>query len=317
MREVKVKSSSEIQLGRRGENLATRVIFNVGDWLSEPSGSVQLIHQRPGDEQPYPCAITADGDTVIWDILSADVAIPGRGRAELQYLRGDVCVKSSIFITNTADSLDKAGEVPPDPHKSWVQQVLEAAEGIESGIEKAEEAAQTALGYANAAGEAAGKAVLEGLAYAKESGEFDGPAGPPGNPGPKGEKGDTGATGAQGPQGPKGDTGATGATGPKGEKGEKGDTGPQGIQGVQGPKGDTGATGPQGPAGSDASVTVSSIKSALGYIPADAKVVNQLSEEKVNKPTTAGTAGQFLTSDGNGGTAWVSLPMYNGEVEDA
>lgn len=45
--------------------------------------------------------------------------------------------------------------------------------------------------------------------------------------------------------------------------------------------------------------------------------ISQLSEEKVNKPITAGTAGQFLTSDGNGGTAWVSLPMYNGEVEDA
>lgn len=49
-----------------------------------------------------------------------------------------------------------------------------------------------------------------------------------------------------------------------------------------------------------------------------AEAVSQLSEEKVDKPTSGnGTAGQFLTSDGNGGTAWVSLPMYNGEVEDA
>lgn len=285
MKDIYAKLSSEIQLGRRGENLATRVIFHVGDWLSEPNGSVQLIHQRNGDEQPYPCAITADGNTVIWDILSADVAAPGRGRAELQYLRGDVCIKSSIFITNTADSLDKAGEVPPDPHKSWVQQVSEAAEGIESGIEKAEEAAQTALGYANAAGEAAGKAVLEGLAYAKESGEFNGPAGPAGPTGPQGEKGDTGPAG---PQGEKGNTGATGATGPQGVQGPKGETGPRGVQGAQGPKGDTGTqgpkgdkgdTGPQGPAGSDASVTAANIKSALGYTPADAAAVNQLSEE--------------------------------------
>lgn len=252
MREVRVKSSSEIQLGRRGENLATCVIFHVGDWLSEPSGSVQLIHQRPGDEQPYPCAITADGDTVIWDILSADVAAPGRGRAELQYLRGDVCIKSSIFITNTADSLDKAGEVPPDPHKSWVQQVLEAAEGIESGIEKAEEAAQTALGYANAAGEAAGKAVLEGLAYAKESGEFNGPAGPPGPVGPQGKDGE---------QGPRGHPGLPGT---------------DGRDGRDGVDGKDGAPGKDGKDGSDASVTESSIKSALGYTPADAAALGDI-----------------------------------------
>lgn len=35
--------------------------------------------------------------------------------------------------------------------------------------------------------------------------------------------------------------------------------------------------------------------------------ISQLSEEKVNKPTSGnGTAGQYLTSDGNGGTTWVT-----------
>lgn len=106
--------------------------------------------------------------------------------------------------------------------------------------------------------------------------------------GAKGEKGDTGA------QGPKGDTGATGAAGNDGitptigangnwylgdtdtDKPSRGATGAQGAQGPQGEKGDTGAqgpkgdTGPQGPAGSDASVTAANIKSALGYMPANA-----------------------------------------------
>ena len=48
------------------------------------------------------------------------------------------------------------------------------------------------------------EAVEEALKQAKESGEFDGPAGPQGETGPQGPKGDTGETG---PQGPKGDTG--------------------------------------------------------------------------------------------------------------
>jgi hypothetical protein len=102
--------------------------------------------------------------------------------------------------------------------------------------------------------------------------------------GEKGDTGSTGATGAQGPAGPNGATGATGATGPqgvqglKGDKGDtgatgatgaagaKGDTGATGAQGIQGPKGDTGATGA---AGSNASVTSSSISTALGYTPAN------------------------------------------------
>ena len=109
-----------------------------------------------------------------------------------------------------------------------------------------------------------------------------GATGAQGQQGIQGPKGDTGATGAQGPQGTqglKGDTGATGAqgaqgiqgetgaTGPKGDTGATGAQGPQGIQGLKGDKGDTGATGPQGPAGTDASVTSSSIATALGYTP--------------------------------------------------
>ena len=98
---------------------------------------------------------------------------------------------------------------------------------------------------------------------------IQGVKGDTGATGPQGLKGDTGAdgatgpAGAQGPQGLKGDTGSTGATGPQGATGA---TGPTGATGAQGPKGDTGATGP---AGSDASVTSSSIQTALGFAPAN------------------------------------------------
>jgi hypothetical protein len=120
-----------------------------------------------------------------------------------------------------------------------------------------------------------------------------GPAGPngatgaTGAQGPQGIQGTTGATGAQGPQGLKGDTGSAGADGAtgaqgiqglKGDKGDTGDIGPQGATGATGPQGPTGATGAQGPkgdtgntgpAGSDASVTSSSIQTALGFAPAN------------------------------------------------
>lgn len=105
------------------------------------------------------------------------------------------------------------------------------------------------------------EAVEEALKQAKESGEFDGPAGPQGETGPQGPKGDPGEPGADGKDGSPGADGYTpvkgkdyfdgepgqpGETGPAGPKGDTGETGPQGPQG---PKGDTGETGPQGPAG--------------------------------------------------------------------
>ena len=161
--------------------------------------------------------------------------------------------------------------------------------------------------------------------------QLKGDTGATGAQGPQGLKGDTGATGAQGPQGLKGDTGATGATGPQGIQGLKGDTGatgaqgpqgdtgatgaagakgdtgatgPQGPQGIQGLKGDTGATGatgPQGPAGTDASVTSSSIATALGYTPVNpsslASVATAGTYASLTGKPTIPTAVSALTND--------------------
>lgn len=57
--------------------------------------------------------------------------------------------------------------------------------------------------------------------------------------------------------------------------------GKDGQDGKDGADGDTGPAGPQGPAGSDANVTADNIESALGYTPADAADLEQLSNEKV------------------------------------
>lgn len=220
MREVRAKLGADIQLGREGENLATRVVFDVSDW-DGGSGSIHLLHQRSCDETPYPCPITVGAGYAVWVITETDVAVAGRGRAELRYLDGAVCVKSSIFKTSVTASLGAEGEIPPDPEASWVNKVLSAADSIADSADRAAKSAKEAE-----------NAVYRGLETAKQSGVFDGP------------------------QGPKGDTGATGPQGP---------------------------AGPAGPAGSDATVTAANIKSALGYTPADAQKVSQLSEEKADK----------------------------------
>jgi hypothetical protein len=120
--------------------------------------------------------------------------------------------------------------------------------------------------------------------------------------GPQGLKGDTGAAGAQGIQGIKGDTGATGATGAQGIQGIQGIKGDTGSTGAQGPKGDTGATGP---AGSDASVTTSSIQSALGYTPVNPSSLSSVATagtyaSLTGKPSLATVATSGLYADLSG-----------------
>ena len=95
---------------------------------------MQLIHQRNGDSEPYPCVVERNGSTVTWDITNADTAVAGRGRAELQYFVGDAQVKSETYATYVERALSPAGDTPPEPHEAWVDNVLEAASQIEIGL---------------------------------------------------------------------------------------------------------------------------------------------------------------------------------------
>lgn len=193
MREVKAKLGKEIQLGRVGENRATRVYFDVSEWENTEVGTVHLLHERRGDPAPYPCDIEVLNGVVTWVITESDVEIEGRGKAELQYRSGGVCIKSSIFTTNTLAALGPAGQKPPAPYEGWVSRVLSA---INTAVESAKAAlvseknaklyAEDAEGHADDAKQQADKArenVEDALQEALDSGKFTGPAGPQGEPG--------------------------------------------------------------------------------------------------------------------------------------
>ena len=239
----------EIKLGRRGENQARKVVFDVlkkwRDGYGE--GVASLIVQRNGDAQPYPVTLTEEDGALVWLVSSADTAVAGEGAAELRYTVGDTIVKSQIYKTRVRETLEDSGETPPPAYQSWVDEVLQAAADAETAVSKMPYVDETTGNWFKWDAKA-GAFADTGVAATGPQGEV-GPKGDTGEQGPKGEtgatgpKGDTGATGAQGP---KGDTGATGATGPQGPKGETGPRGPQGEQGIQG---ETGPAGPQGAKG--------------------------------------------------------------------
>lgn len=263
----------EIKLGRRGENQARKVVFDVLEKWREGYGEgvASLIVQRNGDAQPYPVTVTEEDGALVWRVSSVDTAVAGEGAAELRYTVGDTIVKSQIYKTRVRDTLEDSGEAPPPAYQSWVDEVLQAAADAETAVSKMPYVDETTGNWFKWDA-TAGAFADTGVAATGPQGEV----GPKGETGPQGPKGETGATGATGPQGPKGETGATGPqgeqgiqgeigpTGPQGEKGDKGDAftysdftaaqlaalkGDKGDTGPQGKKGETGATGPTGPEG--------------------------------------------------------------------
>lgn len=200
----------EIKLGRRGENQARKVVFDVlGKWREGyGDGVASLIVQRNGDAQPYPVTVTEDNGALVWLVSSVDTAVAGEGAAELRYTVGDTIVKSQIYKTRVRETLEDSGETPPPGYQSWVDEVLQAAADAETAVSKMPYVDETTGNWFKWDA-AAGAFADTGVAATGPQGEV----GPKGDTGAQGLKGDTGATG------PKGDTGATGAQGPKGDTG--------------------------------------------------------------------------------------------------
>lgn len=150
-----------IRLGHAGENEAVRVAFALDFFQREfPGGSATMLMQRSRDAEAYPVPLTVEGASAYWLVSDTDTAMPGYGRAELQWRVGDVLVKSSIYDVVVAPSLP-AGDTPPDePSKRWFDDLqaqvgdLEALETDtkENLVEAINEVAQFGGGGGNTKG---------------------------------------------------------------------------------------------------------------------------------------------------------------------
>lgn len=101
MHDVNVRNSGEIiQLGRRGENLARRILFDLTNWQAlYGDGTVELIYQRPGEDTVYPVAITR----INWKgvVKRAAVLLP--------------CGRNCPTLTASASSRRLSPPAPPFP----------------------------------------------------------------------------------------------------------------------------------------------------------------------------------------------------------
>lgn len=225
MVDIHAHPGGSLAIGRRGENEARRVVFDLSVWRRHyGEGTVQLLHQRAGDESPYPCALTVEGDTAYWLIQAADVDKAGWGSAQLHYYVGDTLAKSAIWRTVTADALGDPSEPPENPAKAWFAAIREQIGNLDELTTKAKDNLVAAINEAARSGGGGGSVSMRVdngyIQYSTNEGaSWDDLIATAELRGPQGPKGDTGDTG---PQGPKGDTGPQGPAGPAGADGKDG-----------------------------------------------------------------------------------------------
>lgn len=130
----------QICLGKQGENLARLVYFDEPSAWRETfgEGRCELLHQRNGDEGPYPVLLEVENDKVCWKITASDTAIVGDGKCELRYYVDGVVVKSETWTTTTLPSLGEELAEVPEPYQNWVDEVLGAHEEVKLDTKKLE-----------------------------------------------------------------------------------------------------------------------------------------------------------------------------------
>lgn len=160
---INAKPGDKLNLGRKGENLARTILFDISQWRKlYGDGVVALLHQRAGDAAPYPCNIETDGNTVAWAITNADTAVASQyGKYELQYRVDDQLAKSATGAATGAasvyESLGESTAEPPEAQQGWVDKVLQAGAEATASASAAAQSKQAAAEYAEQAQSAIGR----------------------------------------------------------------------------------------------------------------------------------------------------------------
>lgn len=162
MQSIYAHPGVHLALGRKGENVARQVVFNLRAWRAAyGDGAVSLCAKRAGDAEPYPCGVTQDEDTAVWVLRAADVDKPGWGDVQLSYYVGDTLAKSQTWRTLVAPSLCACGD-PGEVQQGWLDQAGKDAAAAQQGAkdaQKAQQAAEDAAKAAKSSAEAAADAA--------------------------------------------------------------------------------------------------------------------------------------------------------------
>lgn len=213
MREIRIgHGCPNVTLGHAGENGVAQLMMDASDWESEfPGGALNLFMER-GDGARYNAAVERTEAGWAHILTAADLAAPGRGRMQMQWVVGEQIARSRVVGTVTLPSLDGLGDPPDEPEQGYLEQMAtigaQAQASAESAAQSAQEARETADRLSGLGAEAetlepgsqATVTVEDGkIIYGIPRGD-QGERGPQGEPGPQGLQGPQGEPGADGVQ---------------------------------------------------------------------------------------------------------------------
>lgn len=125
-------NTTSIPLGKRLENGARVVEFDLSDFISEyGEGTAVLLAKRSQDSTAYPVSAVREGDKLLWTVLNSDTEYKGQGKCELFWYVGEALAKSVVYSTYVEDDIGEEGEVP-EPFVPYFEAILEAVERIEA-----------------------------------------------------------------------------------------------------------------------------------------------------------------------------------------
>lgn len=147
MKRIKISTRTQpiVNIGRRGENGVTQVIFDFTQWVNEfGRGVVSLLVARSADANAHPVAVTIENNSAIWDISSIDTAYAGSGSAEYVYTVDNKIVKSAVYRIVVTRDIGNTSQTPPDPYESWIDRLVELGAETQQNAEDAQAAATDA-----------------------------------------------------------------------------------------------------------------------------------------------------------------------------
>lgn len=135
-----IENLARLFIGLQGESNARQIDIDMSEWVRDwPNAKVDVLVQRPGEDNTYPVETELRGGHLLWTPQREDVLIAGMGKAQIILTdKNDVELRSRVVQTIIGESIAGTEGNAPDPVQGWVHEVLQAASEVKASVDAGE-----------------------------------------------------------------------------------------------------------------------------------------------------------------------------------
>lgn len=135
-----IENLARLFIGLQGESNARQIDIDMSEWVRDwPNAKVDVLVQRPGEDNTYPVETELRGGHLLWTPQREDVLIAGMGKAQIVLTdKNDVELRSRVVQTIIGESIAGTEGDAPDPVQGWVHEVLKAADEVKASVDAGE-----------------------------------------------------------------------------------------------------------------------------------------------------------------------------------